>query len=200
MSEPSDLDLLRAVAGGDRGAFEALYERHAPIVMRFLHHLCHDAGLAEDLTQETFVRAWRAAGRFRPEASVRTWLLEIAKRRGWSATGRRARRAPVWGARLPDEPQRRGGETPSHAGTPAPSPPEALVQRDEAERVREALLHLPPKLRLVFVLVRLEGCSFPEAAEVAGIPVGTVKSRMAAAEAQLRQRLARSASGKGRDA
>jgi RNA polymerase sigma-70 factor (ECF subfamily) len=181
MSGPSDLDLLRAVAGGDRGAFEALYARHAAAVMRFLHHLCHDAGLAEDLTQETFVRAWRAAPRFRPEASVRTWLLEIAKRRGWTASGRRARRARVWGTPL---------ATTTTRAAPAPAPPEALLRKDEAARVRAALAALSPKLRLVFVLVRLEGCSFAETAVVAGVPVGTVKSRMAAAEAALRERLA----------
>jgi RNA polymerase sigma-70 factor (ECF subfamily) len=182
MSEPSDAELLRAVADGDRGAFAALYARHAPTVMRFLHHLCHDAGLAEDLTQETFVRAWRAAGRYRPVASVRTWLLEIAKRRGWTAGGRRARRARVWGPALAREPA-------PPAGGPAPA--EALQARDEARRVRDALLALTPRLRVVFVLVRLEGCSLGEAAEVAGVPVGTVKSRLAAAEARLRERLGR---------
>jgi RNA polymerase sigma-70 factor (ECF subfamily) len=188
MSGPSDLDLLRAVAAGDGEAFEALYARHAAAVMRFLHHLCHDAGLAEDLTQETFVRAWRAAPRFRPEASVRTWLLEIAKRRGWSAAGRRARRAPVWGTTLGAADAAPAG---SRTASPAASPSEALAGRDEASRVRDALLALSPKLRVVFVLVRLEGCSFAEAAQIAGVPVGTVKSRMAAAETALRERLTR---------
>ncbi len=185
MTEPSDLDLVRAVAAGDRRAFEALYARHAPTVMRFLHHLCHDAGLAEDLTQETFVRAWRAAPRFRPEAAVRTWLLEIAKRRGWSAGARGARRRSVWGTPMAF------GET--ALASRGDLPADAVERADTARSIRRALLALSPKLRLAFVLVRLEGCSFAEAAEIAGVPVGTVKSRTAAAEARLRERLGPSA-------
>jgi RNA polymerase sigma-70 factor (ECF subfamily) len=179
--DAEDRRLMGLVARGDRAAFEALYERHGATVMRFLHHLSRDPGLAEDLTQEVFVRAWRAAPRWRPTAKVRTWLLRIAERRGWTEGAKRSRRARVWGAPGP----RRGPEP----SAPLRDPVADLERAEEVAALRDAVAALSPRLRVAFVLVRLQGLSFADAAEVADVPVGTVKSRMAAAEAFLRERL-----------
>lgn len=169
---------MARVREGDRAAFEALYERYAPPVMAFLHGLSADRHLAEDLVQETFLRAWRAAPRWRPEARVSTWLLQIAKRLAWKRLRRRGRRPTI--ERQAEE--RRPRSVAPDAGL-------RLVQADEVRRIEAALDTVRPRLRAVFVLVRLMDRPYAEVAEILGIPVGTAKSRMAAAEAKLRKRL-----------
>jgi RNA polymerase sigma-70 factor (ECF subfamily) len=172
-----DLALMARVRDGDREAFERLYERTAPVVMRFLFGLCQDRQLAEDLTQDTFLAAWVAAPRWRPKARVTTWLLAMGKRLAWKRLRRRARR-PGLEARAAARP-----------GAPEQAPDPGAEARDEAARLGAAVRTLTPPLRAVFVLVRLADRSYAETAEIVGVPVGTVKSRMAAAEARLRREL-----------
>jgi RNA polymerase sigma-70 factor (ECF subfamily) len=171
---------MARIGDGDREAFESLYDRYGAPVMRFLHGLCLDRALAEDLTQETFLRAWAAAPRYRPTGRVSTWLFQIAKHRWWTARRRRIlrreREAVAADLRARERPDDRG-------------PDRGARRHEGAERIRGALLGLSPKLRLVFVLVRIAGLPYREAAKIAGIRLGTVKSRVAAAEAALRKRL-----------
>ena len=176
----SDSELMAAVAAGDREAFAAVYARFAPPLMAFLHHLCFDRQLAEDATQETFVRAWQAASRFRPGARLAPWLYRIAQRTAWTAGAARSRRGG-----------RARGEDPATAdpGLPAPGavPVDAPARdREVAEALRGALRELSEPLRVAFVLVRMEGMSYEDAAQVLEVPEGTVKSRVAAAETALR--------------
>jgi RNA polymerase sigma-70 factor (ECF subfamily) len=169
---PPDAVLLARAAGGDASAFATLYERHAPSVMAFVWHLTWDRTAAEDAVQETFLRVWRAAGRFRAGARLEPWLFRIARRAAYDAR-RRRREAPL-------------GEV--ARGTPA----DATARGAEAARaLREAVDGLRERLRLAFVLVRLEGRSYAEAAALLDVPEGTVKSRVAAAEAVVRRRLER---------
>lgn len=174
-----DQRLMARVREGDREAFALLHDRYGTPVMRFLHGLCQDRTLAEDLTQETFLRAWAAAGRWRPTGKVSTWLFQIAKRRFFT---RRAQQ------RLRREREARAAAERQERSSVA-SPSMRLEHSEEVERIRRTLLDLSPKLRLVFVLVRLEGQGYRDTAEIAGLKIGTVKSRMAAAEAFLRARL-----------
>ncbi len=177
---------MAAVAAGDRAAFELVHGRYAPPIMAFLHHLCFDRGLAEDATQETFVRAWRAASRFRPGARLAPWLYRIAQRAAWTAGAARARRGGrargevALGAAGPE------AEAPATAARAADA---AAGDHEVAAALREALLRLSEALRATFVLVRMEGLSYEDAAEVLEIPLGTVKSRVAAAESHLRSEL-----------
>ncbi len=181
----ADQQLMARVRDGDREAFEALYARFSSPVMRFLHRLSGDRALAEDLTQDVFLKVWRAAAGWRPLGKVSTWLFQIAKRHWWNQAAKRKRRAPVEGTSQATVGSRR---EPADAAMPAP---ERLAQSEAARAIHAALGDLSPRLRLVFVLVRLEGVAYAEAAAIAGIPVGTVKSRAAAAEAALRKRLRR---------
>src|SRR5262245_2588630 len=183
----ADAALLQRAARGDRPAFEELYRRLAPSVMSFLHHLTGDRGLAEDATQETFVKAWRAASRFDPaRGKVRTWLFQIAKNHAWNALPR-WRRLRGAGESFGDDAL---GADPAAPAAPAAGAPEAHARREElAEALSRAIAGLSETLRAVFVLVRIEGHSYADVAAVLDVPVGTVKSRMAAAEAYLRERL-----------
>ncbi len=181
----ADQQLMARVRDGDRGAFEALYSRFGSPVMRFLYRLCGDRALAEDLTQDVFLKVWRAAAGWRPVGKVGTWLFQIAKHHWWNEAAKRRRRAGVQGTTWTPATEAEARDT--HA----PPPTEQVARVEWAQTVEAAIAGLSPKLRLVFVLVRLEGLAYAETAEVAGIPVGTVKSRAAAAEAALRKALRR---------
>ena len=76
-----DQALMASVKRGDRQAFESLYSRHGPPILRFLYRLCADRALAEDLTQDVFLKVWHAAAGWRPIGRVSTWLFQIANPR-----------------------------------------------------------------------------------------------------------------------
>ena len=176
-----DQRLMLRIGEGDRDAFETLYETHGASLMRFLHGLGQDRALAEDLVQETFLRVWAAAPRWRPTGRVRTWLFQIAKRLFFSRHARRRMRRE----REAQVAERRHGAV----SGPGPGPEAALVREDERARLERAIRSLSPKLATVFVLVRRVGLPYRETADVLGLRLGTVKSRMAAAEASLRRSL-----------
>ncbi|MDD4903782.1 MAG: sigma-70 family RNA polymerase sigma factor [Candidatus Bipolaricaulis sp.] len=154
----TDEALLRAVARGDRIAFHELYERHAERVFRFAVSLLRAPHLAEEVLQETMVAVWKTADRFKGASKVTTWILGIAKNQAYGLLRREKR-----GERTPDD---------------------AVIERDPSEiaelcvRVEDAVATLPPHLREVLHLVFHEEMTLGEAADVLGIPEGTVKSRM----------------------
>ena len=135
---------------------------------------------ADDVTQDTFVRAWRALPAFRGDSSARTWLLSIARRAcadavrrdGAPAAARRAGRA------------RRDGAGPGATADPS------------GEHAVAALVdELPRDQRDAFVLTQVVGCSYAEAAEACGVPVGTIRSRVARAREHLVETLRASDTG-----
>ena len=182
---PDDVELVRRTAAGDRAAFEALYDRYAAPIMSFLHHLTFDRGLAEDATQVVFLKVWRSASTYRPEFRFSSWLFQIAKNHAYGEIPRWKRRRAAGGE---------AGVMGTVGATPAGRIDRAAGDKDLrraeiARGVEDALETLSDKLRVAFVLVRLEGRSYAEAAEILEVPEGTVKSRMAAAETALRARL-----------
>jgi RNA polymerase sigma-70 factor (ECF subfamily) len=163
MDELTDELTRLALAGGDgdRVALAAFVRRTQPDVWRLCRHLA-GPDQADDLTQEVYLRALRALPSFRGDASARTWLLAIARRAVADAIRRDQRRRRLA--------PRRPVPHPDHAGGVAL---ESLLAPLDADR-REA-----------FVLTQLLGLSYAEAADVAGVPVGTIRSRVARARAEL---------------
>ncbi|HJS46849.1 MAG TPA: sigma-70 family RNA polymerase sigma factor [Gemmatimonadales bacterium] len=169
-------DAASPALAGDPDAFRALYVAHAPRVHALCLRLERDAATAEELTQDVFVRAWRALGDFRGEARVSTWLHRIAvnvvlehRRR----TARRLRRVePV------DDLDRLGASTPA---------PDAGLDLD----LRAALERLPPGARAVFILHEVEGFTHEEIAEMGGVTTGTTKTQLHRARRLLREALSR---------
>lgn len=155
---------------GDRSAARAFVAATQREVWLLLGHLA-DRQVAEDLTQETFERAFRALPRFRAESSARTWLLSIARRVAADHL-RTARRRPRVAEPLDPE-----------GGTPVPGPQGG--DPADAVALRMELDALAVERREAFVLTQLVGLSYQEAAEVIGCPVGTVRSRIARARADL---------------
>jgi RNA polymerase sigma-70 factor (ECF subfamily) len=170
--DADDEALLRAVAAGDRGALRALYERHASWLMLRLDRRCADPGLAEEALQDTFVAAWRGAGRYRGQGDVAAWLWGIAIRRLLDRL--RGRAAP-----LLQEPQ-----------AIEPSAEEQVLMGIEYGDLAGALDRLSPELRAVLQATVLDGLTTREAARLLGIPEGTVKTRALRARRQLREALA----------
>jgi RNA polymerase sigma-70 factor (ECF subfamily) len=156
--------LALAARDGDRVAFATLVRETQGDVWRLCAHLV-DRQSADDLTQDTYLRAVGAIGRFRGESSARTWLLSIARRVCADAIRRRTRRRRALRRRGSD-----GIEVPSRSG--------------EVE-LNAVLAGLSPDRRVAFTLTQVLGLSYEEAAAVAGCPVGTIRSRVARARADL---------------
>lgn len=155
--------LLLAARDGDRTALERFVAAAQAEVWRLMAHLV-DPGSADDLTQEVFLRALRAAPRFRGEASARTWLLTIARRTAADEIRRRQR-------------LRRATSATDDPG-PEPDPTGAVALDDLVAR-------LDPDRRSAFVLTQVLGLPYAEAAAVCEVPVGTIRSRVSRARQDL---------------
>jgi RNA polymerase sigma-70 factor (ECF subfamily) len=172
--ESTDAELLKQVAAGDEAALRELFDRHAAWLRLRLLRRSSDADLVSDALQDTFVAAWNSARKYRGEGDVGAWLWGIAIRRLIS--------------RL------RGHQEPAPASDPVISAASPLVQSAEDELllavehgdVGSALRRLPPELYAVVRATVLDGLTTKEAAQLLGLPQGTVKSRMRAAKVQLR--------------
>lgn len=159
--------LLVAARDGDRLSLAAAVRMSQPEVWRLAAHLV-DPAEADDVTQEVFIRAWRALPAFRAEASGRTWLLVIARRTCVDAVRRRGRKWRL-DRRLADAASVR-----SHAGGDS-----------HGSEIVALVNGLEPERREAFVLTQLVGCSYAEAADVCDVPVGTIRSRVARARDDL---------------
>ncbi|HVT13809.1 MAG TPA: RNA polymerase sigma factor [Fimbriimonadaceae bacterium] len=159
-----ELELAKRVSAGDHQAIDQLVETHYASIYRFLRHLTRHVDDAEDLAQQTLIRALRGAERFDGRAKLRPWLLGIAFREftKW-------RRRRLW---LPLTADR-------------PKPGDDYQRLLEADALLDALGQLPEGFRATFLMHYVEGLSLREVAESLAIPEGTVKSRLHAARAQL---------------
>lgn len=173
----SDEVLLAAAAGGDEGALRALYERHAAVILRLLRRLTADASATEDLLQEAWLAVWVSAGTFRGESSVRGWLLGVARR----VAHDRLRRKALDRADLDEAAQ---------IADPEPGVEEQVLAAAGLAQIGAAIGRLPERLREVVELVLVEELPYRDVAAAAGVPVGTVKSRMALARSRLAADLA----------
>jgi RNA polymerase sigma-70 factor (ECF subfamily) len=162
--------ILRA-KNGDVAAFEMLVRSHQQLALRVAYLVIGDSSVAEDVTQEAFVKAYRALSRFRDEGSFRPWLLRIVRNEALNHRRRRGRQERLT-LRLAHDPV---------SGGAAPSPETTVIAGLRRERVLHAIGDLPDRYRDVVALRYLLGLSEAEAATALGVPVGTVKSRTARA-------------------
>jgi len=184
VSSPTDLALVEAARGGDASALDALIERHQSRVFRFATRMCRNTEDARDVLQETLLSMARSVGRFRGESSVSTWLFAIA--RSFCIKSRRRRAgAPAEILSLEAE----GRAATSAIPDDAPGPDRVLERQEIASTVGAALHSLDPRHREVLLLRDVEELTAPEVAEVLGLSVEAVKSRLHRARAALRERL-----------
>jgi RNA polymerase sigma-70 factor (ECF subfamily) len=169
-SMPTDGELIQRAAGGDRSAFDLLYERYARPVFGLALRRLGDRGRAEDAVQETFASIWRSAASYRPDRGPGApWLYAVAR----NAIVDRARSRADVPADIPDEP------------ADEPGPGDRAEQSWVSWRVHRALEELPEREREVISLAYWSGLSQSEVAAFLDIPLGTVKTRTRAALARL---------------
>lgn len=176
-ADDEDVELVRAIAAGDRAGLATLYDRYAPILLGLAMRLLRDRREAEDLLHDVFLEVWRQARDYDPDrGSVRSWLLMRLRSRALDRlkSAGYARVVSLDGSPPRDEPV-------SLEADPALGPDCALVRR--------ALAELPTDQRTVLELSYFEGLSLSEIAEKLGVPIGTIKSRLARALGRLREEL-----------
>jgi RNA polymerase sigma-70 factor (ECF subfamily) len=162
--------LFLAARDGDRSALLRAIRAAQADVWRLVAHLVGSDD-ADDVTQDTFVRAWRALPAYRADASARTWLLSIARRASADHVRSQVRRR-----RLLRLAAMRDRAAPSRALADDPAAGSA---------VRDLVDSLPEERRSAFVLTQVLGCSYQDAAAICDVPVGTIRSRVARAREQL---------------
>jgi RNA polymerase sigma-70 factor (ECF subfamily) len=188
MGEQETAELLEGIRRGDGAAFEAVARMHAPRLFRFALRLTGRREDAEDLVQETLVRALPALRKFEGRAKLSTYLLR-ALGNLWKNMLRSRKRS-----RLVEWERGRGGDDGDEskeivAINGSPSPLERLEAKDRAGEIRTAVSHLEPNRRLALLLREVEELSYEEIAAMTGAPVGTVRSRLARAREDLRKLL-----------
>lgn len=174
-----DLALLGAAQGGSLPAFEVLVRRHERAVYNVAIRLVGRTGAADEVTQDTFLRAYNALGRFRG-GDFRPWVMRIATNRSYDEL-RRRKRMPDSFEELEYEPPLAWTTLSRHED------PMARIERLElGETLTEALAQLPFDQRLAVVLSDVQGYEYDEISAIVGVPYGTVKSRLSRARARLR--------------
>lgn len=175
---------MAEAAAGSREAFDELVRRHQARIFNLARALVGEDAEAEDLAQDTFVRAWRAIRRFRGESAFRTWLYRVAINVIRSHLAARSRKQIVWGWWRRDA--RGEGTMPREAVDPADLEDDAMRR----EIIDRALAALPADQRVAVTLRDVEGLDYREIAAALGVPIGTVMSRISRARGRLRPSLA----------
>lgn len=172
----TDNELIQRVLAGDAGAERALYDAHVDRVYRLAYRLAGDADLAQDFTQETFVRAFDKLREFQGRSALSTWLHAITVSVSLNAL-RKVKKLRQREVELDEV----------HSGFARPS---REAEPDLKDRLKSAIAALPEHYRAVFVMYDMEGYTHEEIGTVLGVPVGTSKARLSRAREKLREQLA----------
>lgn len=177
-----DKTLIALIIHAQAEALSELYDRYSRLVYGLALHTVGDTGVAEEITQDVFLRVWQRARQYRADrAKVSTWLTSITRHRAIDQLRRRGSRpeqhSVAWAEIAP------GSE-------PAANGPESAVSRNmERERVRVAIASLPQEQKEVLALAYFQGLSQSQIAEATGQPLGTVKTRIRLGMQKLREAL-----------
>jgi RNA polymerase sigma-70 factor (ECF subfamily) len=182
----NDTDIVRAVQGGQTGAYADLVSRHGERVYAVLMRLVADPQTAEELAQEAFVRAYRGLANFRGEARFGTWLVQIAVNLARDHIRERQRsRFESLDAALERDPDRAVFVDSRSQSNPLTD----LYEKEMVKQFELALTELPPSYREVFILHHLENMSYEDIAEVTQDSIGSLKVRAHRARKLLKEKL-----------
>ncbi len=186
----ADQQLVQRAQRGDLRAFDLLVLKYQGRIAALVSRYVSDAGELEDVTQEAFIKAYRALGKFRGDSAFYTWLYRIAVNAAKNHLVAKGRR-PGADATIEDAEGLDEGGLLSESASP-----EALAMGGElAEVVESALNGLPDELKAALMLRELDGLSYDDIADVLGCPVGTVRSRIFRAREAIDQRVKEQISG-----
>ncbi|MHC4662376.1 MAG: RNA polymerase sigma factor [Planctomycetota bacterium] len=175
-SKTTDNELMFRVKGGDRQAFENLYERYSRTILNFFFRLEWDSGRAEEGVQEVFYRLWKYRKQYEPRGKFTTYLFQIAK--NFWLNEMKKKRPQTDASALATR----------QAGSPRPD--RQLERKELRDIVRVAISGLPENERLPFVMARYHGLRHKEIGEVLGVSSRAVESRISSALKKLESRLA----------
>ena len=195
MAKDTDKELVRRVQQGDRRAFDLLFSRYQLKILSLVSRYLRDPQDVEDVTQEAFIKAFRALPRFRGDSAFYTWLYRIAINTAKNHLVARSRRPPGTDVDVEDAEFMDGAELLRESESP-----EAALARDElSQAIDEAIGQLPDDLKSAVTLREFDGLSYEQIAQIMDCPVGTVRSRIFRARESIDQHIAplisRSAAG-----
>ena len=189
----SDEDLMMKCRKGDIGAFELLVRRYQNPLINYIHRSIDDYHRSEDLSQETFLRVFKSAGRYEPTASFRSWLYTIATNLCRNEIRNRSRRNTCSFEDLVAE-----GEDVYHTEIMRDTrylPDILLEKKEQRQMIRKALTQLPENQRVALTLITYQDLRYEEVAEILGCSVGAVKALIHRARQKMKKLLIKAGIG-----
>jgi RNA polymerase sigma-70 factor (ECF subfamily) len=177
----TDDDLFLMYREGQADAFDCLFDRHYLSVYNFARTMLHEAGAAEEILQETFLAAARAAHAYESRGTFRTWLLRIARNRCLNKLEAQRVRREI----LAEDQDGLVLQYPSRE----PTPPQRVLADEQTDLVRRAMLALPDRQREAIALYAFEQMTYQQIADVLALPINTVKTLIHRARASLSESL-----------
>jgi RNA polymerase sigma-70 factor (ECF subfamily) len=184
----SELVLVQAAKKGDLEAFSDLVKRYDRNIFRIAQHITHNEEDAQDVVQEAFLKAYQNLEQFQGNSKFYTWLVRIAVNEALMKLRRRRSDKTV---SLDEDVVTEEGSMPREVADWSPNPEQLYGQSELGDILKKTIQGLPPGFRTVFVLRDVEGLSTEETAEMLGLSIPAVKSRLLRARLQLRERLAK---------
>jgi len=183
-----ELALVQAAKRGDLEAFSQLVNQYDRNVFRIAQHITHNEEDAQDVVQDAFLKAYQNLEQFQGNSKFYTWLVRIAVNEALMKLRKRRTDRTV---SLDEDVETEDGAMPREVADWSPNPEQLYGQSELGDILKKTVQGLPPGFRTVFVLRDVEGLSTEETAEMLGLSVPAVKSRLLRARLQLRERLAR---------
>nr|WP_154364574.1 RNA polymerase sigma factor RpoE [Duganella alba] len=178
--------LVERVRDGDKQAFDLLVAKYQRRLMRLLSRIVHDPAEAEDVVQETFIKAYRALRHFRGDSAFYTWLYRIGINTAKNFLATQGRRMPT--STDADSEQAEGFNDGEHLRD-INTPESMLASKQIAQTVNAAMDALPVDLRTAIALREIEGLSYEEISDIMACPIGTVRSRIFRAREVIAEKL-----------
>ncbi len=182
----TDLELVKRVQAGDKSAFDVLVLKYQQKVINLVMRYVHDPHIAMDISQESFIKAYRGLKNFRGDSAFYTWLYRISINTAKNHLVSRSRRMPDDDIDAQEAEQYEGGGKLRDMSTPE----NEMMTQEIHSTITTAIEALPDDLRIAITLRELEGLSYEEISEVMECPIGTVRSRIFRARDAIEKELA----------
>ncbi len=190
LSDATDQDVVRYARGGSEAAYRELIRRYQRPVFSLVYRMVRDRELAEDLTQETFIKVLNAIDRYRPEYKFSSWIFKIANNAAIDQLRRKELDTLSIHGRPDATTQERIEATSLQIGDATESPLEEVEARELGSAIEKAIGQLRPEYRACIILRHVEGRPYDEIASILDLPLGTVKTYIHRARAELQAALA----------